>query len=61
MRLFCGEMAGVAMVEMTRFFVELGEPSELSCWCAEGSRGKGSGEGVRLVARCAMRVDLREE
>jgi hypothetical protein len=33
-RFFCGESAGVAMVEMKRFFVDLGEPKELSCWSA---------------------------
>jgi hypothetical protein len=62
MRFFCGERAGVAMVEMKRFLVVLGEPSELSCcweeWCREE---EGWGEGVRLEARCAMRFDLRGE
>jgi hypothetical protein len=32
MRFFFGERAGVAMLEVKRFFVDLGEPSELSGW-----------------------------
>ncbi len=36
MRFFWGEMAGVAIVSMKRFFfVDLGEPREVSCWSGE--------------------------
>jgi hypothetical protein len=60
-RFFCGESAGVAMVEMKRFFVDLGEPNELSCWSVGWRRDGGCGDGVLFVARCAMRFDLRGE
>jgi hypothetical protein len=60
MRFFWGEIAGVAMVEMKRFFVDLGEAIEVSvCW--EERWREGCGDGVLFVARWAMRVDLRGE